>query len=89
MTINHALALRQQFTGGKPARSRNNVVFYPLSLGTGNPLTDPGDLAYLDMAPLKILPTFALVSTFGITHLCRTLPGIGYDLPSACTGIKK
>ena len=64
-------------------------MFYPLSLGTGNPLTDPGDLACLDVAPLKILPTFAVVFTFGSIPLLPTLPGIGYDLPSACTGIIK
>ena len=79
MTINPALALGQEFTGGRPGWSRKDVLLYHLSLGAGDPPTDPGELAYLDVTPLKILPTFAVIPTSGITQHLHTLPGMGYD----------
>ena len=87
VTINHALALGQQFTGGKPARSRNEGALYPLSLGAGDPPTDPGELAYLDGAPRKILPTFAWFPPSASPTFSIRCPGLATIPPTYAQGL--
>ncbi|MCZ6472910.1 MAG: MaoC/PaaZ C-terminal domain-containing protein [SAR324 cluster bacterium] len=79
MPIDPQLALGQEFTGGRTAWTRKDIVLYQLSLGAGNPPNDPGELAYAGVRPLKVLPTFAVIPTSGVTSMLHTLPGLDFD----------
>lgn len=79
MPIDPQLALGQEFTGGRTQWSREDIVLYHLSLGAGNPPTDAGELEYVGLDELKVLPSFGVVPTSGITGMLHTLPGLDFN----------
>jgi len=79
MPIDPQQAVGQQFTGGITEWRREDIVLYHLSLGAGNPPTDHGELAYVGLDELKVLPTFAVISNSGIMGMLHTLPGLDFD----------
>ena len=79
MPIDPQQAVGLEFTGGRTHWRREHIVLYHLSLGAGNPPTDPGELAYVGLDELKVLPSFAVIPTSGITGMLHTLPGLDFD----------
>lgn len=79
MPIDPQQAVGQEFTGGRTEWRREDIVLYHLSLGAGNPPTDPGELAYVGLDELKVLPSFGVIPTSGITGMLHTLPGLDFD----------
>lgn len=54
----------------------DDVILYHLGVGAGVPPTDPGELAYIYEARLKVLPTFAVVPAFGALAALFRVDGI-------------
>jgi acyl dehydratase len=79
MPIDPKQAVGQEFTGGRTEWRQDDVILYHLSLGAGDPPTDPAELAYAAVGSLKILPTFAVIPTSGITGILHTRPGLDFD----------
>ena len=79
MPIDPRRALGHEFAEGRTVWKRDDIVLYQLSLGAGNPQDHPRELAYAGVGPLKILPTFAVVPTSGVTDILHTLPGLEFD----------
>lgn len=79
MPIDPQQAVGQKFTGGRTHWRREDIVLYHLSLGAGNPPTDPGELAYVGLDELKVLPSFGVIPTSGITGMLHTLPGLDFN----------
>ena len=96
MPLDPALAVGQEFTGGRTFWRREDIVLYQLSLGAGDPPTEERELAYTGVRPLAILPTFAVIPTSGITADLNATPDLVPPLaavallapgPSRLTGI--
>ncbi len=79
MPIDASKAVGHEFTGGRTGWRREDIVLYQLSLGAGDPPTDEGELAYTDVRPLKILPSFGVIATSGITGAMGHVPGLDFD----------
>ena len=86
MTIDPGQALDTEFTTGLTSWNSEDVALYQLALGAGGNFTDPGELAYVDVRPLKILPTFAVLATSGIVQEMITHPGLQFELGRAVHG---
>ena len=55
----------------------DDVILYHLGIGAGSRATDPGELEYTFEKNLKVLPSFAVVATSGMTARARRAPGGG------------
>ena len=81
MPINPDLALGQQYTAGLSRWRRQDIILYHLAVGAGSRPEDAGELAYVGVRGLKILPTFAALCASGdIVHRMAELPGIDIDM---------
>ncbi len=79
MPIDPKLAIGQEYTGGRTEWGRKDIVLYQFALGAGDPPTDERELAYVDVRPLAVLPTFAVIPSSGITAGLETRPGLDCD----------
>ena len=86
MAIDLDQALGTEFPTGLTRWGRKDVALYHLALGAGERFLEPAELAYLDVRPLKILPTFAVLATSGIVQNMITHPGLGFELGRAVHG---
>ena len=86
MPIDPRQAVGLEFTGGRTQWSREDIVLYHLSLGAGNPPTEPRELDYVGLDELKVLPSFGVVPTSGITGMLHTLPGLDFNPESKVHG---
>jgi acyl dehydratase len=55
----------------------DDVILYHLGIGAGFRATDPGELAYTFEKNLKVLPSFSVVASSGMTARARRAPGGG------------
>src|SRR6266850_4347948 len=53
----------------------DDVILYHLGIGAGFRATDPDELAYTFEKNLKVLPSFAVVASSGMTARARRAPG--------------
>lgn len=86
MAIDPEQALGTEFTTGLTHWNREDVALYHLALGAGAQYCDEAELGYVDVRPLKILPTFAVLATSGIVQEMITHPGLQFDLGRAVHG---
>lgn len=86
MAIDPDRARGTEFTTGRTRWSREDVALYHLALGAGERFADEAELAYVDVRPLKILPTFAVLATSGIVQEMIKHPGLQFELGRAVHG---
>ncbi len=65
MPIDPSKALGADIGEGTGSWTQDDVILYHLGVGAGNPPTDPNELEYTYEKNLKVLPSFAVIPTFG------------------------
>jgi acyl dehydratase len=58
---------------------RDKVILYHLGLGAGVPATDPKELEYTYEKNLKVLPSFAVIPSFGSMGGIASIPGMQFN----------
>ena len=79
MPIDRNRALGAELGEGKYTYTKDDVILYHLGVGAGNPPTDPGELEYTYEKNLKVLPSFAVVPTFGAMGSLGSVPGLSFN----------
>lgn len=77
MPIDPQKALAAKLPTGEGSWTQDQVILYHLGIGAGaaNPL-DPKELEYVYEKNLKVLPSFAVIPTFGAVANMNGIPGI-------------
>lgn len=77
MPIDVQKALAAKLPTGEGSWTQDQVILYHLGIGAGaaNPL-DPKELEYVYEKNLKVLPSFAVIPTFGAVANMNGIPGI-------------
>ena len=57
----------------------DRVILYQLGIGAGTPATNPGELAYVYEASLKVLPSFATIPARSSMLGVQQVDGISFD----------
>jgi acyl dehydratase len=69
-----------ELPGGVAEWDEDKVILYHLGVGAGVPATDPGELQYTyESSPLKVLPSFGVLSVFGTLGGLIGLEGLSFN----------
>jgi acyl dehydratase len=75
MPIDREKALGAELGETTSSYGPDDVILYHLGIGAGFRATDPGELAYTFEKNLKVLPSFSVVASSGMTARARRAPG--------------
>ena len=75
MPIDREKALGADLGQSEGGYGPDDVILYHLGIGAGFRATDPGELTYTFEKNLKVLPSFAVVASSGMTARARPGPG--------------
>jgi acyl dehydratase len=79
MAIDPDKARGARLPDGKASYTRDQVILYHLGLGAGVPATDPKELEYTYEKNLKVLPSFAVIPSFGSMVGIGNVPGLQFN----------
>lgn len=79
MPIDPAKALGAELGAGTNSWDPDDVILYHLGIGAGNPPTDPGELEYTYEKNLKVIPSFAVIPTFGAMGGLGSIEGLEFN----------
>ena len=79
MPIDPAQALGHELGEAQYTYTKDDVILYHLGIGAGVPATDPGELEYTYEKNLKVLPSFAVIPTFGSMGGLGSVPGMSFN----------
>ena len=79
MPIDPNKARGARLPDGKASYEKDDVILYHLGLGAGVPATDPKELEYTYEKNLKVLPSFAVIPSFGSMIGIGNVPGLQFN----------
>jgi acyl dehydratase len=79
MAIDPNKARGARLPDGKASYTKDQVILYHLGLGAGVPATDPRELEYTYEKNLKVLPSFAVIPSFGSMVGIGNVPGLQFN----------
>ena len=79
MPIDPNKARGARLADGETSYTKDQVILYHLGLGAGVPATDPKELEYTYEKNLKVLPSFAVIPSFGSMGGIASIPGMQFN----------
>jgi acyl dehydratase len=79
MPIDPDKARGARLPDGHASYTKDQVILYHLGLGAGVPATDPKELEYTYEKNLKVLPSFAVIPSFGSMVGIGNVPGLQFN----------
>ena len=79
MPIDPNKARGARLPDGQTSYTKDQVILYHLGLGAGVPATDPQELEYTYEKNLKVLPSFAVIPSFGSMGGIGNVPGLQFN----------
>jgi len=79
MPIDPNKARGARLPDARSSYDRDKVILYHLGLGAGVPATDPKELEYTYEKNLKVLPSFAVIPSFGSLGGIASIPGMQFN----------
>jgi acyl dehydratase len=79
MPIDPNKARGARLPDGHSSYTKDQVILYHLGLGAGVPATDPKELEYTYEKNLKVLPSFAVIPSFGSMVGINNVPGLQFN----------
>jgi acyl dehydratase len=79
MPIDPSKALGADLGSGETSWSQDDIILYHLGVGAGTPPTDPGELEYTYEKNLKVLPSYAVIPTFGAMGGMGNVEGLEFN----------
>jgi acyl dehydratase len=79
MAIDPNKARGARLPDGRTSYTKDQVILYHLGLGAGVPATDPKELEYTYEKNLKVLPSFAVIPSFGSMGGIGNVPGLQFN----------
>ena len=86
MPIDLEAAIGAELTPLDYSWNEDDVILYHLSLGAGDPPTDPGELSYTYENDLSVLPSYASIPPFGVMMSMGVVPGLDITLDQILHG---
>jgi acyl dehydratase len=79
MPIDPSKALGAELGEGENSWTQDDIILYALGVGAGNPPTDAGELEYTYEKNLKVIPSFAVIPTFGAMGGMGKIEGLEFN----------
>lgn len=79
MPIDPSKALGADLGGGETSWTEDDIILYHLGVGAGTPATDAGELEYTYEKNLKVLPSYAVIPTFGAMGGMGQIEGLEFN----------
>ena len=79
MPIDPSKALGAELGEGENSWTQDDIILYALGVGAGNPPTDAGELEYTYEKNLKVIPSFAVIPTFGAMGGMGKIEGLDFN----------
>ncbi len=79
MPIDPSKALGADLGGGETSWTQDDIILYHLGVGAGENATDPQELEYTYEKNLKVLPSYAVIPTFGAMVGLGSVEGLEFN----------